>query len=459
MNPEPRIDSKEQERAIKASNITDPAVHRARMALLGLFLILGINVSSWLARLPTVRESLGLSTSDLGVVLLAGAIGSLVMVTFAGVIVQRFGGYLVLVVSAIVSFFALALEGVGPATGKTWILVVGLVFNGISIALMNVPLNVETASVERRMGRAVLPQFHAAFSVGAVLGSLLGAACSRFGVTVLVQFLVVTTITLIWRLVSIPHVIHDTRLHDDVRWARSTTARTQRVQKAEIKAGVIEAEPGTTGARAAIRARRANLASALGAWREPRTLFIGLVIMAAALSEGSANNWLTIAVVDGFKETESVGALVFGAFVTSMMILRIAGTRLIDRFGRVVVLRFSGIVSMVGLLMFGFGPNLAFSGVGVVFWGFGAALAIPLGIAAASDEPMRAAARVSVVSAFSSFASLTAPPLLGLAAELMGARHALTLIAIPMVVSVLLAKNVAKIEPGQPADRAPLEDQ
>jgi MFS family permease len=82
-----------------------------------------------------------------------------------------------------------------------------------------------------------------------------------------------------------------------------------------------------------------------------------------------------------------------------------------------------------------------------VLWGFGAALAVPVGIAAASDNPMRAAGRVAVVSSFASVASIAAPPLLGIAAASTGARHALVLIAVAMVASVLLARNVAPARP------------
>ena len=114
------------------------------------------------------------------------------------------------------------------------------------------------------------------------------------------------------------------------------------------------------------------------------------------------------------------------------------------------MLRVSGTVSIVGLLLFGFAPSFALAGVGIVLWGFGAALAVPVGIAAASDDPMRAAGRVAVVSSFASVASIAAPPLLGIAAASTGARHALVLIAVAMVASVLLA---AQRRPGPAVDR------
>jgi len=165
--------------------------------------------------------------------------------------------------------------------------------------------------------------------------------------------------------------------------------------------------------------------------------------MAAALSEGSANNWLALAVVHGFDEPAAIGAVVFGVFVASMTVVRMLGTHLIDRYGRVAVLRTSGLVSLAGLLVFGFSPTLVVAGVGVVAWGLGAALAVPIGIAAASDDPLRAAGRVAVVSAFASLASLAAPPLLGVAVQSLGARHALALITVAMVASIALARRVA----------------
>ncbi|MEK8225682.1 MFS transporter [Oerskovia sp. M15] len=207
-------------------------------------------------------------------------------------------------------------------------------------------MNVESASVERRTGRTILPQFHAAFSIGAVVGSLVGAACAAGDVPVLVQFLATAVVATLWRLVSIPMFIHDT------------------LRRPRVEGRLGDATPDGIEAAAALhpRSRRVRLGAALGAWREPRTLLIGLVIMAAALSEGSANDWLSLAVVDGFDQTEAVGAIVFGAFVGAMTVMRLLGTRLIDRHGRVAVLRVSGVVSIAGLLLFGFAPNLTLAG-------------------------------------------------------------------------------------------------
>jgi len=414
-----------------------------------LFALQGLTVASWLARLPAVRDALGLSPSELGVVLLVGAVGALVTVTAAGVVVARFGGRAAMTVAAGSAAVSFVLLGLGSALGSLPLLTAGVFLNGVSAALGTVPMNVESAAVERRMGRTVLPQFHAAFSIGAVLGSLLGAVTAHLGVSLFSQFVTTAAVAVACRLAVIPHVILDTLP------ARELAARGERTRLEQVRREVVRREqarveggPDVAGEPFVATGRRRGSRTALGAWRESRTLLIGLVIMAAALSEGSANNWLALAVVDGFAQPQSVGAVVFGLFVAAMTTVRLLGTRLIDRYGRVSVLRTSGLVALVGLLLFGFAPTLALAGVGVVGWGMGAALAVPIGIAAASDDPLRAAGRVSVVSAFASVASIAAPPLLGIAAESLGTRRALVLIAVAMIVSVSLSRRVALVGVG-----------
>ena len=419
----------------------DPsAVGRARWLLLGLFGLNGLMLSSWLARIPAVRDALGLSTAELGLVLLTGSLGALVTISLSGVLVTRYGGRVGLLLSTAGFALAFTLIGLGAALGLVQLLAAGIFLNGVSFALGNVPLNVETAAVERRMRRTVLPQFHAAFSIGAVAGSLLGAGAARLGVPLLVQFTATAAIGTVWRLLSI----------------RGAVLEPRAVPVAPLLAteGTGGLATGGAGGRVAGHGPVSRVPSALGAWRERRTLLIGVVIMSAALTEGSASDWLSLAVVDGFERPEAVGAAVFGVFVASMTGVRLLGTRLIDRWGRVTVLRASGAVSFVGLLVFGLAPRLEVAVVGVVAWGLGAALAVPIGIAAASDDPVRAAGRVSVVSAFASVAALAAPPLLGLVAGYVGARHALLLITVAMVVSVSVARVVAR--PREPDRRAPV---
>ncbi|OJV60416.1 MAG: MFS transporter [Cellulomonas sp. 73-145] len=397
-------------------------VPRARLLLIGCYVLMGLMTSGWLARIPAVRDQLHLSTATLGALLLVGSVGALLTVMASGVVVQRIGSRRSLVLSTGVLGAGYALMGIGPGAGSAAVLAVGIFLNGVGVSLANMVFNLESARIERAMGRTVIPHFHAGFSVGAVAGSAGGALASRLGISVTAQLTAVAAVAVVWRLASVRGVVLD--------------------PVADELAAALRPVAGTSGGR---------LGSVLSAWTERRTVLIGVVVLAASLSEGSANTWLSLAVVDGFRKPESMGGVVLGLFVAAMTVVRLLGTRLIDRFGRVVVLRTSGLVSLVGLLTFGLAPSLPLACVGVVAWGFGAALAVPIGIAAASDDPRRAAARVALVSTFASGASIAAPPLLGLAAETMGARHMLLLVVVAMVASVSVSRQVARLRAPVPA--------
>jgi len=79
--------------------------------------------------------------------------------------------------------------------------------------------------------------------------------------------------------------------------------------------------------------------------------------------------------------------------------------------------------------------------VGVAAWGLGAGLVFPITMAVVAGERIGAAGRVAVVSAFASVTGLVAPPLIGIAAESIGIRHALLLIAAALVLGILVVRG------------------
>jgi MFS family permease len=184
---------------------------------------------------------------------------------------------------------------------------------------------------------------------------------------------------------------------------------------------------------------------ALQAWVEPRTLVVGVMVLAMALTEGVANDWLALAMVDGYGAPAWVGAAAFALFVAAMTTGRVAGTVLLDTFGRLPVLWGSMAVAAVGVLLVVLGHVGPLVVLGIVLWGVGASLGFPVGMSAAADDPARAAARVSVVSTIGYTAFLGGPPLLGLLGSHFGVLHAL------LVVSVILVPSAFAV----PAARKP----
>jgi cyanate permease len=116
--------------------------------------------------------------------------------------------------------------------------------------------------------------------------------------------------------------------------------------------------------------------------------------------------------------------------VLAMTIGRLGGVRLLDRFGRVPVLRATSICVAVGLLIFIFVPVFWIDIVGIVLWGVGASLGFPIGMSAAADDPRRAAARVSAVATIGYCAFLVGPPVIGFLGNQFGILNGLLLVLV-----------------------------
>ncbi|QDY89735.1 MFS transporter [Arthrobacter sp. UKPF54-2] len=369
------------------------------------FLVFGINglvFASWAARIPAVTEILQISSGQMGTLLLCVAVGSLIALPTAGAVVGRIGTANTVRAAGILA----AAAGVGIAlslnAGSIAGTAVSLFFFGIGIGLWDVSQNIEGADVEHRLGRTIMPQFHAAFSGGAFVGALVGAGLSTLGVGLAAHLLVIAVIVAAAALMApryfLPHV------------------------------------PAAVPAEGAAKPPRA-----VSAWRDGRTLLIGAVVLGATLTEGAGNDWIAKAAVDGLGAEQSAGALLFAVFVLAMTAMRFFGGRAIDVYGRVAVLRASMAAAAAGLGLFVLAGNLWLATAGAALWGVGAALAFPMGMSAAADDPKHAAARVSVVSTIGYVAFLAGPPLLGYLGDLTGIRLALLAIGAPILGALLLA--------------------
>jgi MFS family permease len=170
-------------------------------------------------------------------------------------------------------------------------------------------------------------------------------------------------------------------------------------------------------------------------------------VLGFAFTEGSANDWIAIAFVDGYRTPEVLGAVAFGFFVSAMTIGRLFGGSALERFGRVPVVRATAVFALVGLLLVLLGGSTPVALVGALLWGIGASLGFPVGMSAAADDPARAAARVSVVSSIGYTAFLAGPPLIGLLAQEAGILRALFVVLGALVIG-LFAASAARPLPG-----------
>ncbi|AGW40372.1 membrane efflux protein (fosmidomycin resistance) [Leifsonia xyli subsp. cynodontis DSM 46306] len=165
-------------------------------------------------------------------------------------------------------------------------------------------------------------------------------------------------------------------------------------------------------------------------------------MLGMAFGEGSANDWVALAIVDGHGQTNSAGAVVFAVFVAAMTAGRVAGGPIVDRIGRVATIRVTTAMGVAGLLLFILGGPMWIVVAGTVLWGLGVSLGFPLGMSAAADGVSDTAARVSAVATIGYCAFLVGPPLIGFLGKEFGILGALLLIVALLIASFLAAASV-----------------
>ena len=418
-----------------------PHAVRAAWAVFAVFVVAGIGMATWASRIPAVRDGLGFSESQMGVLLLTGAIGSLVALPTSGMIASRIGAGATCVGFAGLSAGGFAVATLAVGADQPMLVRVGLFLGGMGVGVWDAAMNLEGAVVEQRLGRSVMPRFHAGFSLGTVAGAGIGAAAARAGLSLPAH--VVTVMLADLAVVAVCVRFFEPTPHGAA--ATGDRSADPAVDTSADPATAVEASEHSGGH---------SVRETLATWRESRTLLVGLVVLAAALTEGAANDWVSLAVVDGFGTGNAAGAVGLAVFLCAMTLTRLAGTALIDRFGRVVVLRASGTAALAGVAVFALVPVLWVALVGVAVWGAGAALGFPLGMSAAADDPQRAALRVSVVSTVGYSAFFVGPALIGFLAEHVGYRDALLVLALPVAVGLLVAGAARPLAPAARPDPA-----
>ena len=149
---------------------TSASVRAGVLATYAAFIFTGFAFASWASRIPQVRDGLQLDPSELGLLLLAIAAGSLIALPLSGMVVARLGSRRTVATMAVVNGTALVVVAIGYQFGVLPV-VAGLFFFGFAQGAWDVAMNVQGALVERTLKRAIMPRFHAGFSVGTVAGA------------------------------------------------------------------------------------------------------------------------------------------------------------------------------------------------------------------------------------------------------------------------------------------------
>jgi Na+/melibiose symporter-like transporter len=368
-----------------------------RIAISLFFFADGLLLGSWASRIPAVQTQAGLSNTRLGLALFAASLGALVAMPFAGRLCERVGSRRVTVAGLVVmcaSLFAAATAGgiVG--------LSLALLGFGAGFGSVNVAVNAQGIALERAYGRTIFSSFHAAFSVGGMVGAGSGALAVGIGLAPRVHLgalaLVLTVAALALGRNLLPPIAGETA--PARRWVRPPRA----------------------------------------------LLLLGAAAFCTLLAEGSAADWSATYLTQSIAQGAAVAGLGYAAFSLAMATSRTLGDRLARRWGAVMLARSGGVIAAAGLgaaLITGSAP-VALAG----FAGMGAGLGVvvPLLFRAAGSTPgISTSVGVASVSTIGWLGFLAGPPAIGFAAGAVGLRAALAIVVVAIMAMVFLAHSAA----------------
>ena len=381
-------------------------LQRRLWALFMFFFIPGLLMASWATRTPAIRDILSVSTAEMGIVLFGLSIGSMSGILCSAWLVKRFGTRTVIRTTMCCAIVGMMLLSVALWFASPLAFALGLTVFGGSFGAAEVAINVEGAAIEQEMNKTVLPMMHGFYSLGTLAGAGIGMALTATGIAA-------TTHILLAALVCIAPVLLG-----------------------------ITAIPDGNGRNVAGETKTGE--KGLPFYRDMQLMLIGVVVLAMAFAEGSANDWLPLLMVDGHGFSPTSGSLIYAGFTLGMTVGRFTGGWFIDRYSRVTVVRASALLGGLGIALIIFVDVDWVAGVSVVLWGLGASLGFPLTISAASDTGPDAPTRVSVVATTGYLAFLVGPPLLGFLGEHYGLRSAMLVVLGLVMIAALVARAVAK---------------
>ena len=372
--------------------------------IMAVFFVQAVAMTNWFPRIPDVQKHLGLTPGQLSICLIGMSLGTFVMTIFNGPLIARFSARTMMAVGMCAFYAALILPGLawnGPS------LFVFLVVMGVSYVIVDVAMNVEAARIQDAVGRRIMSTSHGFWSIGAVVGSVMGGEFAQASVATWLHLVFVGIVVLPLGLVT------------------------------------VRALPVVPGQAVPGEGRRPTVAF-------PTLALAGVCIyvFGAVLAELSARNWGAAFLRDSLGTSAAATGWGLGIFSLMMAAGRLAGDRLADRFGPVALGRFCAFTGVVGMAALVFANGLPLALFGLAAIGFGVSVGFPLAVSAAAAHGERPPAiNVASVALIAYSGSLVGPPLVGFVADGAGLRIGLASLLPLMVLSALFAGALGRPKP------------
>lgn len=376
---------------------------RSKIAIGSLFFLHGLCFSSWAARIPAVQQELGLSEEALGTVLFAVPAGLLLSMPLATLWVSRLGS--ARVATGAIFLYAIFLCSLAWAPSAP---LLALLLGGFGIAsnLVNVAVNTQAIAIERIYGRSVMASLHGVWSLAGFSGALLGLLMVSNGIPPAQHFLAVALFSLLVLLGNFRFFLLDPPRPSGPPWALP----------------------------------------------DRQLLSLGLIAFCSMLCEGAMFDWSGIYFQNVVQAERGWVLAGYVAFMSTMAGARFFADLLVEKIGLRSILRFSGLLTAVGLLLSVAMPQLVPAILGFLLVGAGVSAVVPLVFSAAGKSSTRSPSlAVASVSTVGFFGFLLGPPLIGWIAGATNLRISFSLVAgVGALIFVLAGKIPSTVAEGSP---------
>ncbi|MFI8768935.1 MFS transporter [Streptomyces sp. NPDC053792] len=342
-------------------------LRRARFAVAAVFCVHGSVTGSFATRIPWIQEHAGVSAGQLGLALAFPALGASLAMPLAGAVSHRFGARTALRGLLALWTLSLTLPSLAP---NIWGLCGALFVYGATAGMSDVAMNALGVETENRLGKSIMSSLHGMWSVGALLGSAAGTVAAHLGGDARLHHLVAALVLTALGLVLCQGVL-------DVRSSP-------------------EEEPPP---RFSLPPRSA--------------LVIGAIGFCGVFAEGASLDWSAVYLRDELGSSAGLAAASTTAFALTMAVARLAGDRVVDRFGAVRTVRVGGAVATLGGVLVVLAPHAAVAMAGFGLIGLGIAVVVPLAFAAAGRSGPNPSQAIAGVATITYTSGLIAPSAIG----------------------------------------------
>ncbi len=378
------------------------SLRSARVANFVYFVLCGTLMGTWVVHIPAIEERVGISHATLGSLLVLLGLGAFTGMRIAGRLADRLGARVVLPVAGVLSSTAAVLPGLPH---DPWMLAGALLVFGFCNGCLDVSMNAHAVHVEKAYNRPTMSAFHAMFSVGGVIASLVGAGAASAGMSPAACMGAVGTVGIVTALAS---------AH-----------------------GLLPTVP-TSAATATAEGEGAP------AWKgrstQGRIRVLAALALMVMLSEGAANDWSALHLKDILGAPASTAAVGYGTYAAAMTTGRLLADRVSGRFGPMAVLRYGAVTAAVGITIVAVSPWIWAAFAGWALFGLGLSGCVPqLFSAAGRADPSAAGTNVSRVAGLGYLGMLSGPAVIGWLTHLVALNHALLLLTLLCAIAAAAA--------------------